>query len=289
MEAIFRDPTIYALGATISDPPAEHGGRPRHYPHFMTFAWVALQAVYRSSRHVDAVLADADTWEWVRCLVREQFPDDSAMWLRPEPMRRHHFLHARRSIDPATSGAIFEEFERQAAALALELGLCDPMGTGSLTHPSLERTLYGDGKVVTPLYKAKPGQRKVDKTTGEVRELRADPDAKPHVTGGGEPAYGNKFVMLGVRSPYVHGRVAPASTTWKRQAARRPPPSTCSGGRCLGCREPRRSSTTVPCAGPISRRCCTSSASCPWYPSTRRRAVAGQASRVSNAPSGLAT
>jgi len=129
------------------------------------------------------------------------------MWLRDEPMRRHHFLHARKSINAATAPAVFAEFERRAAALALELGLCDPDGAGSLTHPSLERTVYGDGKVVTPLYKAKPGQQKVDKATGEVRTLRADPDAKPHVTGGGEPAYGNKFVILGVRSPEVHGRV----------------------------------------------------------------------------------
>lgn len=208
VEAVFRDPTIYALGGTIPSPPAERGGRPRHYPHFTTFAWLALQAVYQSSRRVEAALADQETWDWVRRLVQERFPHDPAMWLRAEPMRRHHFQHARSALLRSGGAvAVFDEFERRAAALARELGLCDPEGNGSLTHPSLERVVYGDGKVVTPLYKAKPGDRKVDRETGEIRTLRADPDAKLHFTGSGEPAYGNKFVMTAVRSPDVHGRV----------------------------------------------------------------------------------
>ena len=62
-------------------------------------------------------------------------------------------------------------------------------------------TLHADGKVVTPLYKAKPGEKRVDLETGEVRPLRHDPDAALHFEGDGEAAWGTKFVMVATRSP----------------------------------------------------------------------------------------
>lgn len=37
-----------------------------------------------------------------------------------------------------------------AASQARELGLLDPEGEGSVTHPSLDRLIYADGKVVAP-------------------------------------------------------------------------------------------------------------------------------------------
>jgi hypothetical protein len=208
VEAIFADPTIYQLGDAIPDPPAEHGGRPRHYPRYMTVAWLAFVAVFRSSRQVEAELADPTTWSRLQRLARHRFPEDPTKWLPDKPMRCHHFLHGRKSLlDPSTGATCFELFEAAAAQLAVELGLCDPAGAGSLTHPTPERTLYGDGKVVTPLYRAKPGEHRLDKETGEIRTLRADHDAQHHVTGGGNPVWGNKFVLWNVRGPAVHQRV----------------------------------------------------------------------------------
>lgn len=208
IEAIFGDEQIYAIGALIPDPPVEHGGRPRHYPHFMTIAWLALLGVFRSSRQLDADLGHPELWALVRRLVQQRFPDNPDMWLREEPMRRHHFLHARKAlVEQATQRGLLDEFEAHASRIARELGLCDPDGAGSLTHPCAERMVTGDGKVVTPLYKAKPGDCTLDETTGQLRELRADPDAKLHITGSGEPAYGNKFLLVAARSDQVHGRV----------------------------------------------------------------------------------
>lgn len=34
---------------------------------------------------------------------------------------------------------------------AAEIGMLDPEGEGSFTHPAVSRALYGDGKVITPL------------------------------------------------------------------------------------------------------------------------------------------
>jgi hypothetical protein len=61
--------------------------------------------------------------------------------------------------------------------------------------------------VVTPLYRAKPGTTTADRKTGEIRTLRADPDAHLHITGSGEAAWGNKVVLVSCRLPDPHTRV----------------------------------------------------------------------------------
>jgi hypothetical protein len=67
--------------------------------------------------------------------------------------------------------------------------------------------LYADGKVLSPLFRAHPGDTRLDKTTGELRPLRAEPDAGLHFEGTGETAWGTKWVLVAVRSNEVHGRV----------------------------------------------------------------------------------
>jgi hypothetical protein len=67
--------------------------------------------------------------------------------------------------------------------------------------------LYADGKVVTPLWKAKPGDTRLDTTTGEMRPLRFEADAALHVTGSGEPAWGTKHVMVAARHADRHARM----------------------------------------------------------------------------------
>ena len=59
--------------------------------------------------------------------------------------------------------------------------------------------LYADGKVITPLFRAKPGDKKVDKATGEVHYPRAEQDAAFHVEGTGEMVWGTKFVLIAAR------------------------------------------------------------------------------------------
>jgi hypothetical protein len=67
--------------------------------------------------------------------------------------------------------------------------------------------LYSDGKVITPLYKGRCGETWVNKKTGEIKQVRYEPDADLHFEGTGETAYGTKFVMVAVRSEEVRGRI----------------------------------------------------------------------------------
>jgi hypothetical protein len=65
-------------------------------------------------------------------------------------MRRHHYEYGRNRYltDPAILGALQARHRALAAAQAVALGLCDPDGAGSWTHPDASRMLYADGKVI---------------------------------------------------------------------------------------------------------------------------------------------
>ncbi|MEX2274991.1 MAG: hypothetical protein WEA10_05440 [Actinomycetota bacterium] len=103
--------------------------------------------------------------------------------------------------DPAILERLGEIHRELATSQAKTAGLLDPEGAGSYTHPDLSRVLHADGKVVTPLFRAKPGDYRVDTETGEVLPVRYEADAALHFEGTGEAAWGTKFVMVATRSP----------------------------------------------------------------------------------------
>jgi hypothetical protein len=123
-------------------------------------------------------------------------------------MRRHHYLYARNRYltDPTILRQLSDAHRVLAADQARQLGLMDPAGPGSWTHPDLSRMIHADGKVITPLYRAKPGTH-IDTATGEIRPLRSDPDGGLHIEGDGEAAWGTKFVLVAARNTDPHGRV----------------------------------------------------------------------------------
>jgi hypothetical protein len=209
VEAILGNSAIYELAALVPQPDRTRGGRRRHYPVFMWLVYEALLSVYESARQVEAELAHPIVWEFIRRLVRERFPENPSSWLPDRPMRRHHYLYGRTRYltDPQTLDALGVWHRKLAADQARMIGLLDPDGPGSWTHPDLSRMLHADGKVVTPLFKAQPGDTRIDKTTGELRPARAEPDAALHFQGDGQTAWGTKFVLVAARNACVHGRI----------------------------------------------------------------------------------
>ncbi|MDP9334399.1 MAG: transposase [Actinomycetota bacterium] len=209
VEAILENRAIYELAALIPHTDRTRGGRRRHYP---TYAWLvfeALLSVYGSARQVEAELSHPLVWTFCRDKVRARFPTEAFQWLPEQPMRRHHYTYARNRY--LTDPAIFEQLaalhREIAAEQAREVGLLDPNGPGSWTHPDLSRMLHADGKVITPLYKATPGDTKINRRTGEIRPALFEADAKLHFQGDGETAWGTKFVIVAARNEDVHGRI----------------------------------------------------------------------------------
>jgi hypothetical protein len=208
VEAILRNPAVFALADLIPES-TDVGGRPRTYPNFMVFVYGALCSVWRSARQVEAELAHPLVWTFMRDLVAARFPNNPSRQLPAVPMRRHHFIYMRNRYltEPTLLKAIGDLHRSLAAEQARAIGLLDPNRDGSWTHPSLDRLLHADGKVVTPLFRAKPGDTRVDKQTGEIIPLRHEPDAALHFEGGGEAAWGTKFVMVAARGTDEGARV----------------------------------------------------------------------------------
>jgi hypothetical protein len=209
VEAIVENPAIYQLAELIPAADLGRGGRRRQYPEYMWLIYEALVSVYGSARQVEAELSHPVVWDLLRARVRRQFPKDPSRWLSAAPMRRHHYLYARNRYltHPNVLEALCALNREIAARQARELGLLDPDGPGSWTHPDLSRMLHADGKVITPLFRARPGDTQLDTRTGELRLLRADPDGGLHVEGDGETAWGVKFVLVAARTADPHGRI----------------------------------------------------------------------------------
>lgn len=209
VEAILRNEAVYKLAKLVPQKVDGEVGRPREFPDYMLLVFDALISVYGSARKVEAELSHRYVWKFMRRLMKKQFPNQPEMHLPPQRYKRHHYMYGRTRY-LANPGILkqLQSLHRQLAAdQARELGLLDENGEGSFTRPSLSRLLYADGKVIAPLYKAKPGDTKVDKQTGEIRPLKYEADADLHMQGDGEMAWGVKFVLTAIRTDDVHGRI----------------------------------------------------------------------------------
>jgi hypothetical protein len=175
----------------------------------MWLLYEALISVFGSARRVEAELAHPVVWNLIRKTIRRRFPNQTELHLPESPMRRHHYIYARNRYlaDPQVLAQLTHAHRVLAAEQARELGLLEPDGPGSWTHPDLSRMLHADGKVITPLFKAQPGDRRLDRTTGELIPTRTEPDAALHFEGDGNAAWGTKFVLVAARTPDVHGRI----------------------------------------------------------------------------------
>ena len=209
VEAILRNPALYELALLVPRPRQSEGGRPRDYPDYMYLVYEALISVYGSARQVEAELAHRVVWKVMRRAVKRQFPDDPKMRLPSRPMRRHHYLYGRNRYlsSPVVLARLGMTHRELAATQARQLGLLDPSGAGSWTHPDLTRLLHADGKVISPLFSGRLGDKRVDPKTGAVHQVRHEPDASLHFEGGGTVAFGTKFVIVAARSAEARGRI----------------------------------------------------------------------------------
>src|SRR2546427_11677845 len=96
LDAILANPATYELASVLPGPDHSRGGRPRQFPGFMFIVFESLLSVYGSARQVEAELSYPLVWQYVRAAIRRHFPDQPDMHLPATPMRRHHYLYARK-------------------------------------------------------------------------------------------------------------------------------------------------------------------------------------------------
>lgn len=216
---MLRDDAIFAAAAAI--PPKSNGsvGRARTFPDFVWALWPVLRGVFGSHRAVERELGRGGWWRYIRRELRRLRPDLPRLPERPP--RRQDFEYIRDRYLATDEGVrrALETHTKLAAEQAVRAGNFAP-SEGSLTHPAVTRTLYGDGKTITPLYRAKSGATRIDRKTGEVRNVRYDPDAGWHTEGGGESVYGVKFALLSTRRSEGRFILAIEHVTKQRDEAR---------------------------------------------------------------------
>ena len=193
LDALFACPLIHDLAGELGD----LNGRKRRHPLAMHLAFGAMARLYRSGNRVDAEMAHEQTWLG----VLERYNKGAALHLlgvemdhRTPPLLADTHRHVRDHLTHDVYLEILQRaFTKHSVALAHEVGLLLDDATGSRTRPHPNRTIYGDGTIVRPLY-------------GESAKGRKDLDAQEHVRHDGK-VYGNDLVAIAARGPEPQRRV----------------------------------------------------------------------------------
>ena len=192
LDALFASPLIYDLAADLED----LNRRTRRHPLAMHLAYGSMARIYRSANRLDAELLSGDTWQ----RVVERYNAGSAAHPRGIEMRpatpallADTYRHVRDQLTTEENLETLQlAFTTHSVALAQRIGLLVPTG-GSRTRPHPQRTIYGDGTVVRPLY-------------NRAERGRQDPDAEEHTRHDGQ-IYGNNLVAIAVRGEIAQQRV----------------------------------------------------------------------------------
>lgn len=202
IEAIIDDETILAVATALVVHDSKDGGRPRkNSTYALVLVHVIAKTVYGGRvRRTFVELATPKRWNELARRVRERYPDHPGCWLNEEPMLRSQYLAFRdrylATLDGTT--ALSELLTRSGAALARDLDLLNRQG--SLTNPSSTDCLESDGKVVSSATRFRQGDLTASRSTGELRQRRADPDVGTYVEGHSDiPVRGHRFVVTSAR------------------------------------------------------------------------------------------
>ena len=198
IEALLANPALYELADQIPTRQPGTPGRPSLYPVWMWLLYEALISIYGSARAVETELSHPTVWHLIRRRTRRALKEQRHLWPPRRPIRRHHYLYARTHHLQHAVDELWAEQRRQATDTAREIGLLDPDGPGSWTHPHHSRAIYADEKVLTPLTKLRPD------TSNSSRVERG---AALHWQGTGKAAWGTKYVIVATRGPDIHQRI----------------------------------------------------------------------------------
>ena len=181
----------------LADLSEEHRvGRKRLHPTWLVFVYTALARHYRSYNRTDSELQNG-LWASLRRAADQADLEDPGS----EPFTYPHYSYWRDKLvyDPETVELLKERLTEIAVDHAQAAGLLTPRSGGSLMKPSPLRTIYGDGTVVRPMYRADPNDP-------DTKQGRVDPTAAVYHRHDGA-IRGNNFVMFSVRSDRPGSRI----------------------------------------------------------------------------------
>jgi hypothetical protein len=158
VEALFFTKALYTItdGLFVRDP--TKGGRPQVHPDYFVVAFGCLADIYDGSARAASTALDGPlVWKRIREIVEQVCPDDQSKWLPKDPPDRSWYVKRKNRIDADVLEELRTRFIRSAVDIADELGLLDPNGPGTPTHPESTRMIYHDGKAIRQMYNGAPG------------------------------------------------------------------------------------------------------------------------------------
>lgn len=223
ISAVFSHQALYELGLLV--PETRAVGRPLAHPGYLLLGYGVLSRLFRSGNRVQTELADPAAWQTVceaAAQMAAQHPHLVPRLPGARPPRWDAWRYARdhHLTTPEALADLQEVFTEVAVEQARTLGLLNPKGPGSLSHPDRSRVVYGDGTVVRPLYRPPAATRVTDPVTGRTRVVyrdaagkeiekptrRFDPDAADY-HGHTGPVHGQNYVGLYARGDLPHQRI----------------------------------------------------------------------------------
>jgi len=156
--AVIRGGAWMAAAAVIPGKRRGSVGAPRTFPDYLwpllvDQLWVIGMG---SSRKLMRELGRGGKWRVVRRKVHRYWTDLPEVPAKPPARQTFEYYRDRYLADSDETAEKSAEIHTAFAAnQAGEAGNLVADGGGSFAHPARERTVYGDGKVLTPMFKAK--------------------------------------------------------------------------------------------------------------------------------------
>ncbi|MEU2874904.1 hypothetical protein [Streptomyces sp. NPDC007070] len=190
-----HNPDLYDLAEAL--PPPGRVGRRHGYPDVAFLFFLAARSVLASARRTAAHLEDPEIWKIFRSGVRSELGAEAALLLPETGPPRSQWLHAQRRLRDHADD-LWDLYRMLALDQALEQGIFPGDETRSWSNPGRHQLIAADGTVLKSPTLAR-AHRSIDMKTGEIRYHRIDPASAPQREGGGNEAYGPKYVFFSAR------------------------------------------------------------------------------------------
>ena len=209
LRALLQFPVLHQWAEKFDHGPTVVGGRPVGHPAVvkllfgvMAWEWGGLRGAHREIR-------TSTNWKIISDALRPLYPGWVCFERGGKPVTRFQYARFRNEhcLDDATFETLLMTAMIDAAQQAQGMGQLIEECGGSVSHPSPQRIISGDGTVLRPRYTAVRGDRQFNPDTGELEQKRYDPDCGWYTTGDRQHVRGHSFVLLESRSDHEDERV----------------------------------------------------------------------------------
>lgn len=204
LRALLAFPVLHQWAEQFDHRPTVVGGRPSGHPAvvkllfgIMAWEWGGLRGAHREIR-------TATNWGIISKALRPMYPEWACFKKGGQPVTRFQYAHFRdqHCLDDKTLETLLMIALVDAASQAQGMGQLVRDCGGSVTHPSPARIASGDGTVLPPRYRGVPGDLQLNDATGELEQVRHDPDCDWYTTGDKRRVRGHSFVLLETRNEH---------------------------------------------------------------------------------------